>query len=155
MLCDDTVRHKADYESLWNKVPAPFKNTSNNTFIIDLREVTLKGAGLSSKTSTHIDSNGLSLGQFMDDRNKTHAHNVYVKDRGHKHEIALTNGYFQANYNYAVPFPAGKTYSTETGYSDIVVSSKPDFSKLDNKTSETGFVTTEVKSVGVNYIVKY
>ncbi|MBQ3837847.1 MAG: tail fiber protein, partial [Treponema sp.] len=48
ILCDATVRYRADYPKLWDEIPPIFKNTANNTFVIDLREAALKGTGLTS-----------------------------------------------------------------------------------------------------------
>jgi hypothetical protein len=137
LLCDATVRNRADYPKLWDEIPSLFKNTANNTFVIDLREATLKGVGLTSKSSAHYNSTGLTLGQFIDDRFQGHHHNY-----GYYHGIRGT-------------------------YVDV------DSVDLINKDASSGAVstrvlepingtngnvrfgdTTEVKSVGVNWIIK-
>ena len=46
LLCDGTAYRKADYPELWEILPSTVKDTTNNTFTIDLREATIKGAGL-------------------------------------------------------------------------------------------------------------
>lgn len=44
-MCDGTAYAKADYPKLWDILPSAVKNTTNNTFTIDLRGEFLRGAG--------------------------------------------------------------------------------------------------------------
>lgn len=71
---DDTVYTKAQYPDLYERIPDVFKDTVNETFTIDLREVALKGIGLSSLTNEHYSSTGLTLGEFIEDRVQSHTH---------------------------------------------------------------------------------
>ena len=68
LYCDNTAYSATDYPELWAVLPSVFKDTTNNTFTIDLRETTLKGVGLTSKSTYHYDSDGVALGEFVDDR---------------------------------------------------------------------------------------
>lgn len=63
IMGDDTVRHKEDYPKLWNEIPSAFKNTSNNTFVIDLRGMAIMGADASNP-----------LGTRQESQNKSHSH---------------------------------------------------------------------------------
>ena len=79
LLCDGTAYRKVDYPELWEILPSTVKDTTNNTFTIDLRESTLKGAGLTGHTvGNHLDADGLAVGEFLDDRLQEHTHNVHL-----------------------------------------------------------------------------
>lgn len=136
LLCDNTVRNKSIYPSLWNVIPDKFKNTSNNTFVIDLREATLKGTGLTSKSSAHYNTNGLSLGEFINDRVQEHYHDILCE--------------FGANANPDLN-PAKGTYCQVAG--PFAVSRVPIVAI--NPNSGRHGPTTEVKAVGVNWIIKF
>ena len=92
-----------------------------------MREAIAKGAGETGQTvGAHVKSGGLSVGEFIDDRVQTHQH----------------------------------TYKRLTGPGTAVADagSSGNFSNTDNDTTaitgaRTG-ATTEVKSVGTNYIIK-
>lgn len=124
--CDDTVYTKAAYPELYEKIPDVFKDTTNETFTIDLREVALKGIGLSSLTTEHYSSTGLTLGEFIEDRIQSHTHRIADYGAGSSTNRYVTQnqpGYTSNAFTLAV-------YGARTGD------------------------TTEVKSVGVNYFVK-
>ena len=129
--CDDTVYTKADYPDLYERIPDVFKDTTNETFTIDLREVALKGIGLSSLTSNHYSSTGLTLGEFIEDRLLSHRHQ-------------LTRTVYQYGYTTTNGFTRGSSgnfsYANNGGQ--------------DNQVSYEGDATNEVKSVGVNYFIK-
>ena len=148
LLCDATVRNKTDYPKLWGAIPSEFKNTTDNTFVIDLRETTLKGVGLTSKATIHYDSTGLTLGKFIGDRIQQHKHT----DSGHTHSVKLLNPGVNAGGQFTV---------LATGGEDSTVTTKTGKAVLDNavrlnntlSTVRSG-ETTEVKAVGVNWIIK-
>lgn len=125
---DGTVYTKAAYPELYERIPDVFKDTTNETFTIDLREVALKGIGLSSLTSDHYSSTGLTLGEFIEDRLQNHRHpdtsiiSVSSTGTGSGLAIGSSNG--------------------GTGSGGLVGS--------DYRSGNT----TEVKSVGVNYFIK-
>ncbi len=129
---DGTVYTKAQYPELYERIPDVFKDTTNETFTIDLREVALKGIGLSSLTSSHYSSTGLTLGQFIEDRLQDHRHQNKT--------VSVAQG---SNFNVAGVYTA--TTAAETASMPV------------NNLSAYGYRrgnTTEVKSVGVNYFVK-
>lgn len=91
----------------------------------DLRECTLKGIGENPNATDHVKAGGLSLGEFQDDRLK----------------------------NFSLKTSDAQSYS---GAGHVRVATKNGFvdSNLsDIATTSTG-PTTEVKSVGVNWIIK-
>ncbi len=133
LMCDGTAYSATDYPELWAILPSTVKDTTNNTFTIDLRETTLKGAGLTGETvGAHVSTNGLSVGEFLDDRIQTHVHGSY-------------------NYNStsSTTIPSSPTVDGTKGYtrdgSNTYI--------MDVYRARTG-ATTEVKSRGVNYIIK-
>lgn len=125
LLCDNTAYRASDYPELWAILPSTVKDTVNNTFTIDLRESTLKGVGLTSKSNNHYDSDGLALGEFIDDRLQDHYH--YLTTIGINDSAAVQKGI--------------GTYSSGT-------------LKTSNVADARKGATTEVKAVGVNYIIK-
>ena len=56
----------------------PFgEGNGSTTFVLpDAREATFKGIGLTSLSSSHYDTDGVGLGQFIDDRLQTHTHGI-------------------------------------------------------------------------------
>lgn len=105
------------------------KATAQPRFVLpDAREATFKGIGLTSLSSVHYDSDGVGLGEFVEDR---------VQD--HLHRTKLYNLNFQVGGENTAPV-------TENGLSgvgtvgDIVVGRHG--------------ATTEVKSIGINYFMK-
>ena len=101
-----------------------------------MRESVPKGAGLTGKTvGAHLDADGLAVGEFLDDRVQTHKHTVKYK-------------------NYTVSYPG-----TNSGSDYGVQSSNATYSAdkeliADSISNARAGATTEVKSVGVNYIIK-
>jgi len=108
----------------------PFVEGSDpTTFVIpDFREVALKGIGLTSKSSTHYDSSGLTIGKFIEDRNKKHAHSISMK-------VSATNA-GGGNCPYGSYSGSGNYPVAPTG------------------TEDSGGNTNEVKAIGVNYFIK-
>lgn len=72
LMCDNTTRSKVDYEELWSVLPASVKNTTNNTFVLDMRNRAIMGAD-SSVTANQI-------GKTQDGDVKKHTH---VMNHGH------------------------------------------------------------------------
>ena len=130
LLCNGDEVFKTTYAELYAVIGDAFGTASDNTKfkLPDLREATTKGVGLNSKSGVHYDADGVALGEFIEDR---------VQD--HLHRTKLTNMNFQVGSENVAPV-------TENGGSgigtvgDIVVGRHG--------------ATTEVKAVGVNYIIK-
>lgn len=139
---DDTVYTKAQYPELYERIPDVFKDTTNETFTIDLREVALKGIGLSSLTSNHYSNTGLTLGEFIEDRLQNHTHSIDAA-------LRVSYGYSTSN---RVPTTGGGNYSlpSTTGSSSEVFFTNTNSVSSSYRRGDT----TEVKSVGVNYFVK-
>lgn len=130
LLCQGQAVSRTDYSDLFNAIGTAYGSGDGSTTfnVPDLREATTKGVGLNGNSNIHYDSDGVALGEFVEDR---------VQD--HKHRTLLYNMNFQVGSENIAPV-------TETGGSgigtvgDIVVGRHGD--------------TTEVKAVGVNYIIK-
>lgn len=90
----------------------------------DLREVALKGIGLNHNATNHVSSTGLSVGEYLEDRFQNHSHYLSLQYGGG----TAANVFFRSDGNT----------SSCTG---------------NVRTGRTG-ATTEVKSVGVNYVIK-
>lgn len=135
---DGTVYTKAQYPELYERIPDVFKDTTNETFTIDLREVALKGIGLSSLTSSHYSSTGLTLGEFIEDRLQQHKHDIESLTSSTKLNYKVINEGTPGNNSGAMQ--ARGTSTRNLGATDIY--------------SGRNGATTEVKSVGVNYFVK-
>ena len=130
LLCDGAEKNKADYPELYAVIGDAFGTASVNTkFVLpDLREATTKGAGETGKTvGAHVKSGGLAVGEFLDDRVQEHTHR----------RNANWGNFTTSN------FPAGA--DGQTGAEAITFGEVYDARKG---------ATTEVKSVGVNYIIK-
>lgn len=157
LLCQGQAVSRTEYAELFTIIGTAFgAGDGSTTFNVpDLREATTKGVGLSSKTSVHYDSDGIALGEFVDDRIKRHNHQVYVRDAGHAHSLALTLGAFPAGDQFLVPYNAAPSgVVTDSASANIQVNSSPTFTGESNSTTDTGSTTNEVKAVGVNYIIK-
>ena len=136
LLCDGTELNRADYPELFAVIGTSFGTPSVNTKfkLPDLREATTKGVGLTGKSNNHYDADGLALGEFIDDRLQN-----------------VTGFVGQTGYDLN---PSGAFY--QNGVTGGFQSGDLDFkeSYFDaSRVARTG-VTTEVKAVGVNYIIK-
>lgn len=129
-ICDGTELVRATYPELFAVIGTSFGNPSDNTKfkLPDLREATTKGIGLTGKSNNHMDADGLALGEFIDDRMQEHTHYAKFTD-----EVGLLAA-AGAAYGIVVRDPVGQL----TGI---------------NASGRFGD-TTEVKAVGVNYIIK-
>lgn len=128
LLCDGSEQKIASYPALAAVLGALYGTASDSDYFVlpDLREAVPKGAGLTGKTvGSHVSTNGLALGEFLDDRLQDHRHNVaYTTKNDGLGEITASQIHGDDSYM--------------TGYI---------------RGGRTG-ATTEVKSVGVNYIIK-
>ena len=72
LLCDGSEKNIDDFADLYAVIGNAFGTPSVNTkFVLpDLREATTKGAGLTGLSNNHYDADGLSVGEFIDDRAK-------------------------------------------------------------------------------------
>ena len=79
LLCNGAEVLKTAYAELYAVIGDAFGTASDNTKfkLPDLREAVPKGAGLSGKSSVHYDSDGVALGEFIEDRVQTHTHGIY------------------------------------------------------------------------------
>ena len=127
LLCQGQAVSRTTYAELFAVIGTSFGSGDGSTTfnVPDLREATTKGVGLTSKSSSHYSSTGISLGGFIDDRVQDHYHNPSNISIGVGTYLGSSNG---ANEG------SNPVSSTVAG-------------------ARTG-VTTEVKAVGVNYIIK-
>lgn len=126
LLCHGQEVLKADYPELYAVIGDAFGTPSDNTkFVLpDLREATTKGVGLSGQSENHYSENGVVLGEFIEDRLQSHTHGI-------------RNGFDGADPDSAERGDGRHGYSA----------------KSNDASGRTGN-TTEVKAVGVNYIIK-
>ena len=134
LLCQGQAISRTTYAELFNVIGTSFgEGDGSTTFNIpDMRESVPKGAGLSGKSSTHYDADGVALGEFIEDRIKAHNHNI----RDNTGRIVAS------------------VYGTTGGASAYTPSRSSSISDDSIVTLDTGSTTNEVKSVGVNYIIK-
>lgn len=128
-LCQGQAVSRTTYSELFAVIGTAFgEGDGSTTFNLpDMRESVPKGAGLTGKTvGNHLDADGLAVGEFLDDRVQTHTHLMGVT------QSALANG---------------DTYSK-------AVINTADLPLITMENSGRKGATTEVKSVGVNYIIK-
>lgn len=131
LICDGSAVSRTAYSNLYSAIGTTYGSGDGSTTfnLPDLREATPKGTGLSGKSSTHISSSGLSLGAFTNDRMKQHQHTYKT--------ISVQN-YQPVDYR-----SEGSAFYIPRG----------DFKSKTTSSAGTGS-TTEVKSVGVNFIIK-
>lgn len=130
LLCQGQAISRTTYAALFAVIGTAFgAGDGSTTFNVpDLREATTKGAGETGQTvGAHVKSGGLAVGEFIDDRLQSHNHNYY-------------NSYYEGPY-YAKSEGILSYYNAGQAANTF------------NETGRTGD-TTEVKAVGVNYIIK-
>lgn len=132
LLCNGQAVSRTEYSELFAVIGTAYgKGDNSTTFNVpDLREAVPKGAGLSGKSNNHYDSDGVALGEFIEDRIQDHRHEVSV--------IPQSGG-----SQYIAGCSGGAISKSLTDYVDTTI-----------VTSTRKGVTTEVKAVGVNYIIK-
>lgn len=134
LLCQGQAVSRTTYADLFAVIGTNFgAGDGSTTFNLpDMREATTKGAGLTSKSNNHMDADGLALGEFIDDRIQSHTH-------------TYTNVHNGTNPSYGRADFTGSATEKYNFDSFTLTSSAP--------TGRIG-ATTEVKAVGVNFIMK-
>lgn len=137
-LCQGQSLSRTTYSELFAVIGTSFGvGDGSTTFNLpDMREAVPKGAGLTGKSSVHYDSDGVALGEFVEDRIKSHSH-----DFGNAAGTSL--------YVYSVPQGADGAF-----YANHVAGGSNSGATDNWYVHSTGSDTNEVKSVGVNYIIK-
>ena len=131
MICNGAAVSRTTYAALFAAIGTAFgAGDGSTTFNVpDLREATTKGAGETGQTvGAHVKSGGLAVGEFIDDRLQEHQH----KTRWPSATSPSSEYIFTAT-------PQNNTY-TASVVTDVDGARSGD--------------TTEVKAVGVNYIIK-
>lgn len=130
--CEGQAVSRTTFAELFAVIGTTFgAGDESTTFNVpDMREAVPKGTGLSGKSSNHYDSDGVALGEFIDDRVQSHIHSTSKK-------VAAvdTNG-------------NAKTTTDGTG-----AWFTPETLATSNNSGRNG-ATTEVKSVGCYYMIK-
>ena len=134
-LCDGSELLKTEYADLYAVIGDSFGTASVNTkFVLpDLREATTKGVGLTGLSNDHYDSDGVALGEFVEDRLQEH-----------KHDININN---DSRY---IP-TSGLSSASQSGDGRNIGNYQITVQGVTNARSGA---TTEVKAVGVNYLIK-
>ena len=130
LLCDGTAVSRETYADLFAVIGTAFGSGDGSTTfnIPDMRECTVKGAGLYGGTvGAHVDADGLAVGEFLDDRVESHTHT------------------YTERYN-AMGYVQGGTVEMYNDGNATTVSTSTNGGRYGD--------TTEVKSIGVNYIIK-
>lgn len=129
-ICNGAALSRTDYAKLFAIIGTSFGAGDGSTTynIPDLREATTKGVGLTGKSNNHIDADGLALGEFIDDQLQDHEHYGRWDTGG-------------SEFLYAAPV---SSTNTGTNHAEVVFGAR---------NARIGS-TTEVKAVGVNYIIR-
>ena len=130
LLCDGTAVSRETYADLFAVIGTAFGSGDGSTTfnVPDMRECTAKGAGLYGGTvGAHVDADGLAVGEFLDDRVESHTHT------------------YTERYN-AMGYVQGGTVEMYNDGNATTVATSTNGGRYGD--------TTEVKSVGVNYIIK-
>lgn len=136
-LCQGQAISRTTYAELFAVIGTAFGTGDGSTTfnLPDMREAVPKGAGLTGHTvGAHLDADGLAVGEFLDDRVQTHQHSITLAGASSHIGNSSSDGTYQ---NYKT---GGATPASELRANNIEVGRSGD--------------TTEVKSVGVNYIIK-
>ena len=129
MLCQGQSLLRASYPELFAVIGTAFGSADSTHFNIpDMRESVPKGAGLTGLSNNHIDADGLFIGEFIDDQLQDHVHSIGVR---------TSNGGSAGPGWHYLNEPTDATYDSQEVTSSY---------RKGN--------TTEVKAVGVNYIIK-
>ena len=171
LLCQGQAVSRTTYAELFAVIGTSFGGGDGSTTfnVPDLREATTKGVGLSGKSSNHYDTDGVVLGEFVEDRIKSHTHTM-----NHTHTFSGTTGAMNSNashthttngfesvnvpksgFGYAGYLNGTGTQTTNATNTDHTHNYSGTTSGASTSTTgSTGSATTEVKAVGVNYIIK-
>lgn len=147
LLCDGSAVSRTDYEDLFNVIGTAFGTGDGSTTfnLPDLREAVPKGAGLTGYTvGNHLDADGLAVGEFLDDRVQTHEH--YIGDSATPQHLGYSDRDGQnagiGNRTVDATIESDRKWIA-LGQTNVGIA----------RSGRYG-ATTEVKSVGVNYIIK-
>lgn len=155
--CDGTPVSRTDpkYAALYSVISIYYgSGDGTSTFNLpDMRESTAKGAGATGKinaTGANPPSyhNTIALGAFQDDRAQTHKHT----DGGHKHTVAnqvYGNG-FGGTFPFDTPYVSAGASAVGVNYGYATIGTQVQSGTSQIRAGET----TEVKAVGVNWIIK-
>ena len=118
LLCQGQAVSRTTYAELFKAIGTSFgAGDGSTTFNLpDLREATTKGVGLSGKSSNHYDSDGVALGEFIEDRNKSHTHDM----SNHTHSGTTNSMNRNAEHNHRI-LTIGSTQAGATYVSGIVI----------------------------------
>ena len=133
MLCHGQAVSRTTYAKLFSVIGTSFGTGDGSTTfnLPDLREATTKGAGLTGKTvGNHVSVGGLEVGEFIDDR----IQNLILKS------AEISGGSWIDDF-----VVRGRTGDLQ--YQQIKT-------RLASYSTNRVGDTTEVKAVGVNYIIK-
>lgn len=133
LLCHGQALSRTEYADLFAVIGTNFGSGDGSTTfnLPDMREATTKGAGTTSKAvEAH---NAINVGDFVDDRTQSHTHTVNVAD----------------GFSYA---QIGQPLNWGVGGSTTLYANNN--TKTTSTQSGRKGTTTEVKAVGVNYIMK-
>ena len=126
-ICNGSAISRTTYSELFAVIGTSFGSGDGSTTfnLPDLREATTKGVGLTGKSNNHYDSDGVALGEFVEDRIQNHGHS---------------------------------SGGTSVGNGSYIASASTSVGNVMSSSSVAGIYrsgdTTEVKAVGVNYIIK-
>ena len=147
LLCQGQAVSRTDYAELFAAIGTAFGTGDGSTTfnVPDLREATTKGAGMSGKSSNHYDSDGVALGEFVEDRIQNITGSITPKSVS---DVAAGNYSAASGAFSKTAIGSSRTFSGSSSQYNVV---KFDFDA--SNVARTG-TTTEVKAVGVNYIIK-
>lgn len=133
LLCQGQALSRTEYKDLFDVIGTNFGSGDGSTTfnLPDMREATFKGAGTTSKTVE--EHNAINVGDFVDDRTQSHTHTVNVED-----------GFSYTQIGQPLNWGVGGSVTLYANNNTKTTSSQ----------SGRKGTTTEVKSVGVNYIMK-
>ena len=142
LFCNGIQVSKTTYSELYAVIGDSFKGdkadpTSGNFYLPDLREVTLKGIGTNYAYGINNHGTIANVGGFIEDRVQDHVHDTFVNGDLNYPFGVRTGDYTNINYVNADP-GSGAGWHV----------------KASTITNGRHGATTEVKAVGVNYIIK-
>ena len=126
LYCDGRAVSRTTYAALFAAIGTAFGTGDGSTTfnLPDGREATFKGAGLTGLSNNHYDSDGVALGEFVEDRIQEHTHSI--------------------DYNS----PASGTPGNGVVYDETTQKTNT------STNSGRSGATTEVKAFGVNFFIK-
>ena len=147
LLCDGRAVSRTDFADLFAVIGTAYGSGDGSTTfnIPDMREAVPKGAGLTSKSNNHMDADGLAVGEFLDDRIQNITGSFVVDVEGLGCAMPKSEaGAFEGSNESTIRAISGSDTSLK-GWQRMNLDA--------SRVARTG-ATTEVKSVGSNYIIK-